>query len=211
MSWSYRWTEDIFHLMEDAPPLMPVFRSRMQGEVVALVLAAPDIEYSLTEIARRLGVALSSVQREVNRLVLAGVFRERRVGNTRLISADPTSPGHGPLRALAERYFGVPAVLGEEFAAVSGIKELYVFGSWVVRLGGAPGPPPADIDVLVVGNANRDDLYDAALRAERRLGRPVNVTTRTTESWTSQRDGFVRQVRNGPLLRIDHHGGEQVA
>jgi hypothetical protein len=37
-----------------------------------------------------------------------------------------------------------------------------------------PGRDPADIDLLVVGNPDRGDLYHATQEAARRLNRPVN-------------------------------------
>ena len=37
-----------------APPLLPVFRSHLQGELLAATLLAPNREESLTDLARRL-------------------------------------------------------------------------------------------------------------------------------------------------------------
>lgn len=51
-----------------APPIMPIFRSRLQGELLAAVLLADDGEFSLTGLADRLGAAISTVQREASRL-----------------------------------------------------------------------------------------------------------------------------------------------
>src|SRR5262245_12898646 len=148
--------------MGDAPPLMPVFRSRLQGELLAVVLLAPGDEQSLTDLAQRLGAALSTVQREVSRLEQAGVLRSRHVGNVRLVTAESNSPAYEPLRDLAERYFGAPAVIADEFATVTDVDELYIFGSWAARLLGIAGPAPADVDVLAVGSPDRDDAYAAA-------------------------------------------------
>jgi DNA-binding transcriptional ArsR family regulator len=181
---------------------MPVFRSRQQGELLAAVLSSPGEEHSLTDLARRIGAALSTVQREVTRLEVAGVLRSRRVGNVRLVQANRGSPAYEPLAALAERYFGAPAVLREEFARVAHIDQLMIFGSWAARLVGEPGPQPTDIDVLAVGIPDRDDAYAAALRVERRLGRPVNVTIRSAGSWEAAKDGFVRQVKSSPTVDV---------
>ena len=146
--------------------------------------------------------ALSTVQREVSRLEAAGVVVSRRVGNVRQVQANRRSPAYAPLRELVERYFGVPVVLDEEFRGVDGIEELYIFGSWADRAKGMPGPEPNDIDVLAVGRPDRDAVYESALRAERRVGKPVNVTIRSTEAWARRVDGFVRHVAGGSLVPI---------
>jgi predicted nucleotidyltransferase len=53
-------------------------------------------------------------------------------------------------------------VLPEALCAVEGIEKVFVYGSWAARYHGEPGPVPNDVDVLVVGDADRDDLDEAA-------------------------------------------------
>lgn len=64
------------------PPLLPLLRSKLQAEVLALVLLGPEQEWSLTDLASRAGVSVSSVQREVDRAEQAGVVSSRRLGST---------------------------------------------------------------------------------------------------------------------------------
>jgi DNA-binding transcriptional ArsR family regulator len=185
-----------------APPLLPIFRSQLQGELLAAVLLSPDEEQSLTHLAERLGASLATVQREVHRLEQAGILRSRRVGNTRLVSAETTSPVFAPLAELVLRSFGPVEVVRAEFDKIAGIDELYLFGSWAARYDGQPGRAPADVDVLVIGRPDRDEVYEAALRAEQRLHRPVNTTIRSRAAWSRSDDGFLSQVRSSPLVPI---------
>jgi predicted nucleotidyltransferase len=184
------------------PPIMPIFRSRVQGELLAAVLPSSDAEFSLTELAQKIGAALSTVHREATRLEAAGVLTSRRLGNVRFVRANPNSPAYAPLRELVERYFGVPIVIAEEFADLDDIDELYIFGSWASRTAGLAGPEPNDIDVLVIGQPNRGATYESALRVERRVGKPVNVTIRTSEAWASKEDGFLQHVAASNLIPI---------
>ena len=139
--------------------------------------------------------------REVSRAEDAGVVVSRRVGNTRLVRALP-SPITEPLTELLLRSFGPPQVIAEEFAPVGGIDGLYIYGSWAARYAGVPGRAPADLDVLVIGRPDRDELDDAAQRACRRLGREVNVTIRSPEWWRNGSDGFHTEVTSRPLVPI---------
>lgn len=195
--------EGIFGVMgATAPPIMPIFRSRLQGELLAAVLLSDEAEFSLTELAHRLGAALSTVHREAGRLEAAGVLTSRRVGNVRFVRANRRSPAYAPLRELVERYFGVPIIVGEEFGRVDGIDELYIFGSWADRARGREGPEPNDIDVLAIGQPDRDAAYESALRVERKIGKPVNVTIRSAEAWSGKEDGFLQHVAAGTLIPI---------
>lgn len=186
-----------------APSLLPILRSQQQGEILALLLGDPDLEVSLTDIARLTGAPHPSVFREVERAERAGLVTSRKVGNTRLVRADVSSPYYAGLAEVLTRAFGVPAVLARELAWVPGVVSALVFGSWAARHAGRGGSRPVgDIDVLVLGDPDRDALYEAAGRAERRLGRPVQVTVRDA-SWLESGSGsFHDTVTSRPMLEL---------
>lgn len=187
-----------------APPILPIFRSQLQGEVLSSILLSETDEFTLTELAETWGAAISTVQREIDRLEIAGLVKTRRVGRSRVVSAGTTSPSYEPLRELVLRSFGPAHAVEQAFAEVDGIDELFIFGSWAARMAGDVGAAPADIDVMVIGDPDRDDVYNAALAAEKLLRRPVNTTIRTTSAWISQTDGFLKHVRASPLVSINH-------
>jgi DNA-binding transcriptional ArsR family regulator len=185
-----------------APALLPIFRSRLQGDLLAALLLVPDAELTLTDLARRTGGSLAAVQREVERLEEAGLLVSRRIGRARLVSADRNSPATAPLAELVALTFGPVQILAEEFAEVGSLELLEVFGSWAARHHGERGRPPADVDVLAVGTPDRDAVHEAARRAEERVGLPVNVTIVSPERWSRGEDGFVRRVRAAPRTPI---------
>src|SRR5271156_5962932 len=61
-----------------APALLPVFRSRLQADILAALLLKPGEEHSLTELADRFGAPLSTVHGEVKRLTDAGLLQRRQ-------------------------------------------------------------------------------------------------------------------------------------
>lgn len=194
-----------------APALLPVFRSRLQGEVLALVLADPGVEWTVDDLATRTGQPYQTVGSEVRRLQDAELVVARSVGRTKLVRANEDSPYFRPLAQLAVMSFGPPLVVGEEFGSLAGVSQVFIYGSWAARYEGESGPAPRDVDVLLIGAPDRDDSYEAARRAEERLGREVNVTIRNAQQWQSASDGFTRQLRSSPLLEIPHQdeGGRE--
>jgi hypothetical protein len=187
-----------------APPLLPIFRSRQQAELLADVLGSPSREESLSDIAGRLGIPLSSALREVERAERAGIVETRRVGKTRLVRANDGSPYYESLAHLLLRSFGVPQVLAAALAGVEGVQEAYVFGSWAARWSGEEGTRPvADIDLLVLGDPDRDALYIAADQAARRFGREVQVTIRKPGWLKSGSGSFHETVTSRPLVKLE--------
>ena len=117
------------------------------------------------------------------------------------------SPLTAPLTELLLRSFGPRQVLAEELEGVEGIDRAYLFGSWAARYAGEAGRPPADLDVLVIGAPDRDELDDAAQRAASRLAREVNVTIRSPAWWRDGTDGFHADVTRRPLVPLFSEDG----
>jgi len=188
---------------QPAPSLLPILRSQQQGEILALLLGDPDLELSLTEIAGRLGVPHPSVYREIQRAEQAGLVTSRKIGNTRLVRANTASPYYGGLAEVLTRAFGVPAVLAEVLHSVGGITAAYIYGSWAARHEGQAGQRPVgDIDVLILGDPDRDQLYAALSTAEQRLARPVQATIRDPGWMVSGSGSFHDTITSCPLVEL---------
>jgi predicted nucleotidyltransferase len=187
-----------------APPLLPILRSQQQAELLAFVLGQPlEAEVSLTDLSRRLAIPYASVHREIERAAAAGIVRSRKIGNTRLVQADPTSPYHRPLAELLERAFGVPWAIAAALRPIGGIASAHIYGSWAAsHAGQVPDRPIGDIDLLVLGEPDRDELYAVLAALEDGLGRPVQVTIRPAD-WLEHGDGtFYDTVVSRPLVDV---------
>jgi DNA-binding transcriptional ArsR family regulator len=190
--------------------LLPLLRSPFQGELLAWLFLHPDEEYSATELATRFGVSQPTASREADRLAQAGFIQERRKGNLRLLRAKTDTLVARPLTELLAVTYGPTAVIGEFLAGVGGIDEVYIYGSWAARYRGEAGPVPRDVDVLVVGDADEDELHDAARAAERRLGREVNISRVSPAAWRRpDGDPFLDSVRSRPIVPLDIPGEEK--
>lgn len=190
------------------PSLLPILRSQQQGEILATVLGAPDGEFSVADLGRLTGVAYPSVHREVERAERAGILESRRIGNVRLVRATTSSPYFEGLAAILVRAFGPPAVLGAALAQVDGIEAAYLFGSWAARFTGQEGDRPVnDLDLLVLGEPDRNELFEAMAQASQKLGREVQVTIREP-NWLAEGDGpFHDTVISRALVAVDLGGG----
>jgi len=174
----------------------------VQGDLLALTYLNPEHEYSITEVAGRIGASVKSVQQEVSRLVEAGLLTDRRMGTSRLVRAAKDSVLVRPLTDLLAVTYGTLPVLTRVLADVEGIDQAFIYGSWAARHRGEPGPPPGDVDVLVVGDVDPDVLDECARAAEEVLHREVNVRRIRPGAWESETDPFVRTVRSRPLVDL---------
>ena len=185
------------------PPLLPILRSQQQAEILALLLGDPDLEVSVSDLAKRTGVPYASVHREVERAEVTGLISSRRVGRTRLVRANASSPYFDGLADVLTKAFGVPHLLATALAGIEGIEHLFVYGSWAARFRGEQGRRPVgDIDVLVLGEPDRDAIYDVLAPLEERLGRPVQITIRDADWLEAGTGSFHDTLTSRPLVEV---------
>ena len=99
---------------------------------------------------------------------------------------------------------GMPGIIPGIATGIAGLGAIKIalFGSWAARYRGEPGPPPNDLDVLLVGEIDRENAYEAARRAESRLGFPVNPTLFSVDRWDNGDDPLTRTIKSSALVDI---------
>ena len=150
----------------------------------------------------RVGAAQATVSREVARLADGGLVHTRREGNRTLVTAAVEASVAPELQSLLGKLHGPPARIREALAAVPGVQQTWIYGSWAARRHGTPGPLPRDIDVLVVGEVDHDAVWTAAAQLTRQLGMEVNPTIRTPAEWHHDPTAFAQQVKDGPQVDV---------
>jgi hypothetical protein len=104
----------IFTSMENNPSwLLPLLRSRVTGALLALLYLHPDQDYTLTEAGKAVGASPKVMSTETDRLVTAGLVREARRGQARLIRAETSGPVSRPLTDLLAVTYGPLPVLSD--------------------------------------------------------------------------------------------------
>jgi predicted nucleotidyltransferase len=179
-------------------PLLPIFRSPLQGELLARLLGQPEQSFTVSDLAGLTGSDVSTVSRELSRLVAAGLLQESRVGRTRMVQADTRSLYFPELSVLVTKAFSPARLAAAAFSSLAGLDRIVVFGSWAARAAGEPGPPPRDLDILVVGRASRVGAHHVADDLGERLGFPVQVTFATEQEWQDGSVGVIREIRRRP-------------
>ena len=122
-----------------APALLPIFRSRLQADILAALLLNPEDEYTLTELAERFNAPASTVHGEVKRLTDAGLIRRRELGRSAIVRADTSNRLMKPLAELLLLSWGPLQVVAEEFSELDGAEQVLIFGSWAARYHQRPG------------------------------------------------------------------------
>lgn len=141
--------------------------------ILAATLLEPERWWYMSDLARHLGVSPSSLQRELQSLVSAGILLRRQEGRQVYFRANPECPVLEELQGLMVKTAGVADVLRDALAPFSdAIECAFVYGSF------AKGTvvSESDVDLMVIGNVNLSGLSSALKDAGERIGRSVNPT-----------------------------------
>ena len=177
--------------------------SRTQQRVLALLFGQSPRSFHLNELVRLAGVGSGSVQRELARLVEAGLIHRRLLGRQVWFEANRASPVFEELRSLVRKTFGLTDVLRQALAPLSAsIERAFVFGS----VAKGTDSSDSDIDLMIIGESlSYADVYPLLTDAEAAVGRRISPTLYSPAEWQRRLDeanGFVTRVRHLPTLPI---------
>lgn len=174
--------------------------SKARRRILAKTLLAPDREFYLRELARATGLALRSVQIEIDNLVKTGVLLERRSGNRRYLRANEGHPFFSPLRELVAKGDGLVGIVRDALGT-KGVDFALLFGS--VAAGTARAE--SDIDLLIVGDLGLREAVRRLAPLYEQLGREIHPIVWTKTEFHERRnaeDHFLMSVLYGPHLEV---------
>jgi predicted nucleotidyltransferase len=174
-----------------------------QSRLYVWLFGQPDRAYHLNELRRLTGLGSASLQRELNRLVTAGLVDAQAVGNLRRFQANPQSPIHAELLTLIRKTLGTVPVLRHALQPLKpNLQSAWVYGSVAKQTDTAS----SDIDVMLVGNDLSLSQVLAALEpAEAQLGRKINPSCYSPQEFARRRaepDSFINRVLSQPTLSL---------
>jgi predicted nucleotidyltransferase len=177
--------------------------SDSQTRVLRWLFGQPERGFHLNELLRLTGLGSASLQRELNKLVDAGLVRSARIGNLRTFQADAESPVYEELIGLTRKTLGAQPMLREALAPLAPkLDTAFIYGS----VAKGTDTAKSDIDVMLVGkDLLLSKVLDLLEPLEAQLGRKINATCLTPLEFKrrlAERDSFVNRVVAQPALPL---------
>src|SRR5471032_371605 len=131
-----------------------LFPRTRQG-ILGAVLVQPERAWYVSELARRMGVPSSSLQRELQNLTEAKILKTHRQGRMVYYQANVDSPLFPDLRGLLLKTAGLADVLADALKPLaSKLRIVFVYGS----IASGSEQADSDIDLMVVGTVSPMEL-----------------------------------------------------
>lgn len=187
--------------MRNNPVLAALFTPTRRA-VLSAVFLRPRKSWYLSELAAHLGTSPSSLQREVDAFVRAGILEKHVDGRRSYIKANTDSPVFPQLRDLIEKTSGIVPLLREAVTKLGGkVEWAFVYGS----LARGQEGPASDVDLMLIGSVTILDMLPVLRRLEKIAGRAINPTIFTKDEFLrklNRNDHFLLTVMRGRKIML---------
>ncbi len=187
--------------MRKARALDALLPGTRQG-ILAATFGQPDKAWYVSELARRMGVPASSLQRELHALAAAGILKTHRQGRMVYYQVNADSPIFPELRGLVLKTAGLVDVLADALQPLaSKIRVAFVFGSTA----SGSEQNQSDVDLMVVGTVPSMELARPLRRAREVIGREINPVVYSPtefEKKRAEKNHFLKHVLDSPALFV---------
>ena len=175
--------------------------SATQRKVLGLLFASPGRRYYGKEIITLAASGTGAIQRELLKLVSAGLVLSYKEGKQRYYMANPACIIFDELKGIVLKTFGLldPLRAGLDLFADK-IMLAFIFGS----VAKGQDTSKSDIDLLVVARGlPYADLMEQLLEVEKVIGRPVNPSLYSPEEMVAKiksESHFIKRVIDQPKI-----------
>ena len=176
-------------------------RSAIRRRILGLLYLNPDSRYHIREVARQATTSAGTASRELRMLLDAGLLDRTVEGRQVYFQARRDSTIYEAVSEVVRRTVGVREVLRKELAGLAGIKSAVIFGSYV----SGKMRSQSDIDLLVIGNPDRDELTDRLEAAQVQVGREINEVLMGQAELAARRergDSFIQSIDKGGTIQV---------
>ncbi|MCU0666438.1 MAG: nucleotidyltransferase domain-containing protein [Candidatus Omnitrophica bacterium] len=178
-----------------------IFKSKTRQDLFRLFFTNPDNRYYLRELERILDIPVSMIRKELLRLEKDGVFASNRKGNLVYYYPDRKYPLFEEIKSIVFKTVGVKGLLESAIKKIKGVETAFIYGSFAKNEENAN----SDIDLLVVGETNEDELITQIRKIEKITKREINYTIYSKQEFSreSRKSGsFLNEVLKAKLIYL---------
>lgn len=166
--------------------------SKTRVTLLSMLMMNPRKRFYIRELSKILKIPYGMLYREVKNLVSLGIITEEKKGKITLLSVNMDLLYFAELRGLMIKTAGLGDAMRDALSGFVGIQYALIYGS----LASGEETDRSDVDFLVVGEVDEEDLLKAMSEVEKDVGREVNYIL-----WSE--DEFMERVREGHHLLVD--------
>lgn len=180
---------------------MLALRSKLRRDLLAYFYGNRSARAYVRQLAEKIGADSTNVSRELARMEQQGILISEPEGRQLYYRLNRQNPQLRPMFQLLQQTIGIEPMLRQAIEQIPGLKQAWIYGSFAK--GGADAS--SDIDVLLLGRPDQEQLAVSLRRLEKALDRQINYTVLTLpelERRLTQQDPFLTDIWNGRRIGL---------
>ena len=167
--------------------LSELFTSKTRIRLLIKLFLNPDVSCYLRELAREFELSAPTLQDELDSLSKAGYLNKEKSGRFNLFQANTKHPFFPELNSIVKKYLGLDSIAEQVMHKLGYVHSVYILDDY------ARGVDSGLIDVLVIGDVDRQKMDSLRLPVESKVQRKIRVMSLTVDEFEDSRDVFLNR------------------
>lgn len=163
---------------------MILIKSKLSQKILTYFFTNPDGNFYVRELARLLNEDTSNLAKELIKLEKEGIFESEIKGKIKYYHLNKSYSLYKQLKEIIFKTTGIEGGIKKELETLKKIKEAFLFGSFAS--GKADGQ--SDIDLLIIGDPDPEQLSDKISKLEDRFSREINYIVMKEEEFREKKN-----------------------
>lgn len=172
--------------------------SKMRVQILMRLFLNADSRAYLRELTKEFDASPGHVRSELQQLAQAGLLSSEREGRQVFYRAARSHPLFPDLQSMVRKSLGMDRILDSILDRLGQLEAAYLTGDY------AEGKDTGIIDLLLVGDIDRQNLGDLVGKTERYIGRRI----RTLVMSAGEFERFEQPLNSPPVLRLWGKAGD---
>ena len=154
-----------------------VLSSKTKVNILVKLFLNPATKAYLRELAKEFDVSTNSVRTELNNLTEHGILVAEKDGRNVLYRANADHPLFPELSSMVRKITGIDQLAGSIIERLGNLQSAYLTGDY------AKGRDTGVVDLILIGDINREQLEDVITKSERYIKRKIRTLVLTQEEF----------------------------
>jgi len=177
------------------------FGSKTRATLLSKLLMNPDKTFYIRELSRELNIPYSMLYKEEKNLASLGILNEEKKGKITLISINKKLPYYTELKNLIIKTTGLTDTIKKALTNLKETRYALIYGSFA----SGEESEKSDIDLLIIGNPNEENLLNTTSQIEKELGREINHILWNEQEFIKRATGkhhLLTDITHKPIIMI---------
>lgn len=178
---------------------LEITKSKLRKNLLSYFFTNPEANLYLREIASMLKADPSNLSKELNKLQKEGIFVTTVRGNQKFFALNKKYPLYEELKSIIFKTIGVEGSLKKVINGLDGISLAFIYGSFAKNREDSA----SDIDLLIVGSPDEDNLMQKFDSLEKKLQREINYNIYLEAEFKERikkKDSFIINILKRPKI-----------